>query len=293
MEEKDIYKLVLNSVKDGVYYVDNERRISCWNQAAESITGFSKHDVVNRYCYDNILNHVDDTGKKLCMDGCPLHETLKDGKKRMTTVYLQHKDGHRIKTEAYIIPIIEDDEIIGAVETFNEELSEDYLKLHMEELKVLAYRDQLTQLPNRRYIDKFLEDGLNNSTTAIGMIDIDHFKKVNDEYGHQVGDEVLQLMARVFQNVLKANDFVGRWGGEEFMIILQNTTHYGAAATFECVRMLVENSVLRKFIPPIKITVSIGGTMSDSKSTPEKLVKKADDLLYLSKSNGRNRVTFN
>jgi len=297
MPNKDFYKYVLDSVKDGVYFVDKDRKITFWNKSAETITGFKESDVIGQHCYDNTLNHVDKDGQPLCKNGCPLHETLKDGKERTTTVYLDHKDGHRVETTAFVMPITEDGEVIGAVETFNLQMDKDYLQQHVEELKVLAYQDQLTMLPNRRYLDQQIElniDEFNKIGTSfsVAMIDVDYFKQFNDTYGHDIGDEVLRMLSKVFKVAVRGSDFVGRWGGEEFIAVLKNVTEEQLDVITERIRMLVEKSSLRLHKPPLKVTISIGATCYKQGETIEDLFKRSDELLYTSKEKGRNQVTI-
>lgn len=294
--DNNFYKHVLNHIKDGVYFVDQERKLTFWNKKAEEITGFQSSEILGRHCYDNILNHVDKSGCAMCQKGCPLHKTLKDGKERENVVYLTHKDGQRIETKVFIMPIIEDGQVIGAVETFNVDVDEIEMTKNIEQLKMLAYKDQLTDLPNRRYLDKKIDLLLNayesiDSAFGIAIIDIDHFKIFNDTYGHEIGDEILKLLSRVFQSALRGNDFIGRWGGEEFLAVLTNIGEKDFKKALERVRLLVEKSSLRSYDPPLKVTVSIGGTVVRKGDDEKTLFKRADANLYASKENGRNRVT--
>ena len=110
---------ILDNIYGGVYYVDQNRKIRYWNKEAEKITGFSKAEVIGKHCYDNILQHVDDQGTNLCHNGCPLHATMEDGKKREANVYLHHKDGQRIPVTIRTVPLKDEkNEIVGAVELF-------------------------------------------------------------------------------------------------------------------------------------------------------------------------------
>ena len=96
---------ILDNIYGGVYYVDKNRKIKYWNKEAEEITGFSKEEVIEKHCYDNILKHIDDSGKNLCENGCPLHGAINDGKKREANVYLHHKEGQRVPVTIRIVPL--------------------------------------------------------------------------------------------------------------------------------------------------------------------------------------------
>lgn len=297
MISNDFYKFVLNGVKDGVYFVNTKRQITFWNKSAERITGFKQGDVLDHFCFDNILNHVDGDGCALCKDGCPLHLTLKDGIERHSKVYLHHKDGHRVESNIFVMPIMDNGEIIGAVETFSDDIDEVQNNKAIEELKSLAYYDQLTGLANRRYIDDQLAIQLQkyqkmNMSFAVAILDVDHFKNFNDNYGHDVGDLVLKMLAKVFNGATRGDDFIGRWGGEEFIAVFRHIEKDQLEDTLNRIRMLVENSSLRLEEASLKVTISIGGSMVNKTDTIESIIKRVDKNLYKSKDNGRNQVTI-
>ncbi len=161
-----------------------------------------------------------------------------------------------------------------------------------EVLMHMAYRDGLTSLLNYRAFDEMLRSetdraGRYETTFSIMMIDIDYFKKVNDDFGHPVGDVVLKDLADALIDCVRKSDRVFRYGGEEFAIILPHTGLEKARRLAERIRYTIEKM---SFIGGLHITVSIGiGQYSDG-LTPGDLVKQADEGLYLAKNRGRNRV---
>ncbi|NLM05789.1 MAG: sensor domain-containing diguanylate cyclase [Tissierellia bacterium] len=303
MEISDLYSSILENLQEGIYFVDNERKITFWNKGAELITGFTADEIIGRHCYDNILNHIDEDGNKLCLQGCPLHETLQDGKNRESSVYLHHKNGQRVKISANITPIIDEKKIIGSVESFREvsenkpvlfDESDNYTKA---ELRIIALHDQLTGIPNRRYAESFLNSRVNEYNELgieFGLIfaDIDNFGSFNNNYGHELGDKVLQVVSKTFLSATRKNDLVGRWGGEEFLIIFPGINESDLIKISEKIRMLVENSILRENEQNLKVTISIGATMIRSGDNSHSIVNRADDLMYQSKQKGKNRSTF-
>ena len=287
---------VLNDLEEGVYFVDKDRGITFWNQGAERITGFTAREMLGRFCYDNLLNHMDDQGKQLCLDGCPLHDTLNDGRTRTAQVYLHHKNGHRVRVDVRIRPLTLDGEIVGAAEVFSTSSSNETSDLSFKELERLALFDQLTQLPNRRYIDTFLENQMRDFQVlgipfGVLMMDLDFFKRINDDYGHDTGDAVLKMVANTFLGAVRRNDFIGRWGGEEFVAILRGMTHLEMRTIAEKVCKLVARSSIDRGESCIHMTISIGATLANCDDTPATLIQRADRALYMSKNNGRNRVT--
>ncbi len=157
-------------------------------------------------------------------------------------------------------------------------------------------RDTLTQLFNRRFLASILKREIDlcrrqNIGFAVLMIDVDHFKRINDEYGHEVGDQVLQQVATQLLNKARAGDFVFRYGGEEFLIVLAEVDHEQAMLVAEKLRARIEEaSFLITNDRRISVTVSIGVAASDGHPDYERLVDRADRALYDAKHGGRNRI---
>lgn len=303
MAVNDFYNSILENLYEGIYFVDVDRTITFWNKGAELITGFYSDEIIGKHCNDNILNHVDENGNKLCLSGCPLHKSLMDGEERNAVVFLHHKDGHRVKIHTNITPLVENGKIIGGIEVFREisenkplmmEEKESYSE---EELKVIALHDQLTGIPNRRYAESFLNAKINEYKDlgiALGVIfgDIDNFGNFNNTYGHELGDKVLKTVSNTMLNAIRKNDLIGRWGGEEFLVILPAIDYDELEKNAEKIRMLVENSILRENGAELHITISLGATMIKKEDYLQSLVKRVDDLMYESKKSGKNRVTM-
>ncbi len=298
MENITRFLSVFENLYEGVYYVDKNRQILFWNAGAERITGFTSQEVLNKYCYDNILMHTDDKGTQICIQGCPLHQSMDDNEIKTALVYLQHKSGYRVPVSVRAIPILNQGVVCGAIEVF--QIQQELLETmhNVEELKLLALTDQLTILPNRRYISTFLESKIREYRAlrinfGVLFIDIDHFKVLNDQYGHTAGDEVLSVLAKTFTHVLRASDMIGRWGGEEFLGICICKDDEALLSIAEKIRTLAKKTVIPFGNLILHITISIGATMIRENDTIEKLIERADKLMYQSKANGRNQTTLN
>jgi len=156
--------------------------------------------------------------------------------------------------------------------------------------------DSVTGLPPRRlgevHLNAMIQAVAEQSTTmGVLFIDADHFKDVNDTFGHKTGDDVLRMLGQSLANGLRRGDIPMRWGGEEFLALLPGSDEPGLHATAERIRMLVENSWIQKGDVQVRVTVSIGATLATATETAEELVERADRFMYASKKNGRNRVT--
>jgi diguanylate cyclase len=161
-----------------------------------------------------------------------------------------------------------------------------------------ALTDPLTGLHNRKAFEIKIEELLgvfkeNASRFAVMMLDIDFFKKFNDQHGHQIGDEVLQLVGSMLIECLKGRDFPARYGGEEFMVLLPNTGEKGGCAVAEQIRKHIAEKKLKVVRTGEKlraVTVSIGVSAIDSKDNIDTVIERADRALYLAKNSGRNCV---
>jgi diguanylate cyclase (GGDEF)-like protein len=171
---------------------------------------------------------------------------------------------------------------------------------HLERAKRRALIDELTGTYNRRFLEEALaklvvpDDRRRGQVLSLMVIDLDHFKKVNDTYGHQVGDLVLKTVAQTLHKTLKDSDVLARYGGEEFVIVLPRTDTVGAVAVAERLRIAVAGLALRKLAPvaPERVTISVGvASCPVHATTVVELIHAADEALYKSKSQGRNRVT--
>jgi diguanylate cyclase (GGDEF)-like protein/PAS domain S-box-containing protein len=278
--------------------MDRDRRILFWNKGAERITGFSADEVVNTCCWDNVLMHADREGNQLCLGHCPAEKCMRDGEPVEADVFLHHKEGHRVPVKVKISPMRNGaGEEIGAVEIFSDN-SERLASLQLiDELLEKMYEESLTGLANRRFMERTISSRLHEMerfawTFGLIFIDIDHFKQVNDTYGHDVGDEVLKMVARTLANCSRSFDTVARWGGEEFIATAMNVDREGLLHIAERYRAMVAASHIMVGGETLRVTISLGATLVTGDDTSESLVKRADELMYRSKQTGRNRVTL-
>ena len=293
------HKKLLDNLYDGVYFVDTDRTITYWNRGAERLTGYTANEAVSRHCFDNFLMHVDKAGCALCLDGCPLSKTLADGEHRETELFLRHKLGHRVPVQVRIEPIQSTNgSTVGAVEIFTDISAVKKLERLAGHLQDLAYYDSLTHVANRRHIEMKVQQALQEVQQfgcgfGIVMLDVDSFKSVNDRYGHQTGDRMLKMLCDTLTSCLRPGDVVGRWGGDEFLVVARDVTAASLAHLAERCRHLLDAT----FVPvvagaPIRINVSVGATMLREGDLCDEALDRADRLMYASKGAGKNLVHF-
>jgi len=166
-----------------------------------------------------------------------------------------------------------------------------------EKLINVAQTDALTGLPNRMYFDERLDQEISRaereeSPLCLGLIDLDHFKKINDTHGHECGDEVLKHIAQNISRAIRATDTPCRVGGEEFVIIMPNTDFQSAHSSLERLRKLIEQTPFHWKGKPLSLTASMGLSELKLKHNKNSIFADADDAMYLAKKRGRNQVAY-
>jgi len=164
-----------------------------------------------------------------------------------------------------------------------------------EELRLQATHDALTGIWNRRAVLNLLDQEIERSKRSqkiIGvlMLDIDHFKKINDTYGHQIGDEVLREVAKRIRNNLRAYDLVGRYGGEEFLVVTTDCRKYKVEETADRIRQAICSTPILTASLAVSVSSSIGVSVIEAGGSSQAALIAADQALYMAKNGGRNRV---
>ncbi|MCM8822543.1 MAG: diguanylate cyclase [Candidatus Omnitrophica bacterium] len=292
MKEGLFYKII-DSLYEGVYIIDTDRKILYWNKAAQDMTGYHAEEVVGKSCRDNILRHTDREGNELCLNDCPMAHAMETGKQVKGEVYLHHKSGYRLLVNVTGIPVIENGKVEGLIELFNPVLSS--LKDHEQDLLSLALKDPLTKLYNRKGFEficplRQREMLRLDYKTGILFIDIDDFKKINDKFGHDTGDRVLYAMAKMLNNLLRHSDIAVRWGGEEFVSVVFVKDENSLITTGNKFLQLVQSTFITHNEETIKFTISAGGTIVKKEENIEDAIARADNLMYQAKKQGKNKL---
>ena len=162
------------------------------------------------------------------------------------------------------------------------------IKKYNNQLQYLSNTDSLTKLNNRRKIDKILNEEIKNKKFSLILLDIDYFKRINDDFGHLIGDEVLIRISEILKDNINSNDIIGRWGGEEFLIICKNTPIHKAQKLANRLKNLIENEDFKVR----KVTASFGISEAKKELTLKDILANADKALYKAKENGRNQIVL-
>lgn len=159
----------------------------------------------------------------------------------------------------------------------------------------MATTDSLTGLFNRRHMIALMDTELSkyqrrSSHLTLMLMDLDHFKQINDQYGHDIGDQVLVTVSDLLKSSMREQDYIGRWGGEEFLAVLPETDLDQATASAERIRQAIQTLVIDSDDKNVSVTISIGITQHRAEELLSNAIARADHALYASKSDGRNRV---
>lgn len=296
MKDDASLRELMSKLDVGVYIWDRERKVSFWNKAAERLSGYSAEEMLGQRCSDNRLRHVTPDGVNLCLNGCPMSATMLDGKVREAEVYMHHRDGSRQPIAVWASPLADDSgAITGAIEFFSDRRNRTDILEELELLRGEALTDPLTGLGNRRYLDIVASsrfEAVEHGQGGFGlfMIDIDHFKRVNDTYGHAIGDGVLKMVASTLGSAIRPLDAAVRWGGEEFVLVCANVPEDKLAELAERIRFVVAESWLStESFGNVAVTVSVGATRAIAGDTLASAIARTDAALYQAKDSGRNR----
>ncbi|MCL7752093.1 diguanylate cyclase [Guyparkeria hydrothermalis] len=283
-ERRQMLVYALDASSDSVVITDRENRILDVNRAFEDHTGYSRAEVRGKN--PSVLQ----SGMHDRSFYQRLWDTLQRGEVFRDTFIDKRKNGQLIHMEETITPVRDEHGELTGYVSVGKDITD---RVHTEnELKRLATTDMLTGLINRMHFEKLLDHEHERvqrygHPASLIMIDIDHFKQINDDCGHPCGDAVLTRFARLVGEHVRTTDSFARWGGEEFMLITPDTDEAAAMVLAEKLRELVRSS---EFPEVGRVTASFGVAALSAELSPEDSVHRVDQRLYTAKRLGRDRV---
>ena len=286
---------LLEHMYDAVVCVDANMRIILWNHGAERLTGIPAASIVHSPWPAGYLGMWDEKGGRGAAHDCPLAGSIHSRVQSLRRLTVCGRSGRPTPVDAHAIPVAGDDGVLlGAVLLMHDASSEISLEQRCQNLYEKARLDPLTQVANRAEFDRVhtlfvAAHQQQRVPCSMLMCDIDHFKKVNDTYGHQAGDEVIQRLAALLKMAARPGDLVARYGGEEFVILLADCDNAKAARRADDIRVALGRTAQPK-MQGRSITASFGVTEIQPGDTPETMLRRADRGLLEAKARGRNRV---
>jgi PAS domain S-box-containing protein len=226
LSDSRVFKAVLDSLETGVYLVDRQRKIVYWNRGAEKISGYKQQDVTGRFCRDDLLVHCDENEQQLCNSSCTLADCMRGGQLREASVYLRHREGHRVPVHVRALPLRDrEGAIVGAAEIFEERGLVPETDRRRDDLAKYGCQDECTKLPNQALMASYLRERLGLFAVhaipfATLLIEPERLQLFQAAHGHGAVRLILRVVGHTLKNTLRPTDYLGRWNDNQFLAIL-------------------------------------------------------------------------
>jgi diguanylate cyclase (GGDEF)-like protein/PAS domain S-box-containing protein len=292
---ESFYRHMMDHIQNGVIFVDSEYRVLDWNLAVERMTGRSAQSVLHQYWTPQIAALCDSDGYNLDDSLCPFRRLMTMGNTEKQRLSLRGADSKLLHVEVEVVPVISDKGDVCGGAMIIEDISETAeLERKIVHLRERACQDQLTKVANRGELNRQLPEFLsyhqrNKQPGSIIICDIDYFKRINDNFSHQAGDQALIAFANLLKSSCRETDFVARYGGEEFVLLCGQCDQNEAKSLAESLRTKLH----RTPIPALRnqvMTASFGVACIQPEDTEESVLGRADKGLLIAKESGRDRV---
>ena len=286
---------LLRELQDAVIFVDHNLHVMHWNPGAERLTGIAPINIQQRPWIPELLHLRDEQGRSIVEDACPVTRAVRHGERQMGQVSIRGRNNRELAVRLDAMPVRGSDRSnLGAVVVVRDISNEKSLAALCQRLHEQAINDPMTKTANRAEFQRVHElfvaaHQQRNLPCSLIICDIDHFKEVNDNFGHPVGDEVIKSFARLLKNECRPGDLVARYGGEEFVVLCADCSNGPAAGRAEEIRKTFAN-LPQPSMNGRKVTVSMGVTEIQPGDTPSTMLSRADRALYEAKHRGRNAV---
>lgn len=286
-ENKERLQLILDSAAEAIYGIDTTGICTFCNASCVRMLGYDKQDdLIGKNMHEQIHHSFKD-GKKMSIDKCNIVKSLKTGSgAHVDDEVFWRKDGTSFDVEYFSYPQLKDGKIVGAVVTF---LDITERKRAEESIRYLSFHDSLTGLYNRRFFEEEIRrlDTQRNLPISIIMADVNGLKLTNDIFGHAFGDELLEKITKVLRNVCRADDIIARWGGDEFILLLPNTTYDEA----EAIGKRIKEQFANERVKSMKGSISIGlDVKTDMAQDITQVLTSAEEKMYIAKTLERDKL---
>lgn len=291
------YLFQTESLYDGFYIVDADAQFVLFSPGLEKLADLKAIDLLGTKWNTNSLPLTNKEGTTLSNDECSMNRVIANGKPMTSEFMLERSGGRLINIEVQSVPMFDDDgHLMGVAEIIRDLSRGSKRPQEFNDLKLAACTDALTSVANRGELEtqltlmlNKLDQEQNPEPLSVMFIDADHFKNINDTLGHSVGDEVLVELARLFQHETYSGELIGRYGGEEFIILCPETDLEHAVKKAERLRLAIDNLKIAS-LNKTPLSASFGVTQAEKGDTVEGLLRRADKALYHAKETGRNKV---
>ncbi len=284
IQDPEIYRNVLESMQIGVCAVDLENKIMFWNDGAERITGYLRHEVMGCSCADNIQRHCNHVKCELCPQRCPLTTAVHSARPVEASGFFQHKAGHRTPVHIWAVPIRNQHGfIIGAAQSFDRQRTAgagggvragDH-----------TWLDEMTGVANNAMMQSHLREALclfTEKQAPFGVVGVrlDELERLRANYGQEAAHSMLRVMAQTLEHTLRPTDYVGRWNEDQFLAVLTGCSEPGLPAVCGRIRKMIASDSIEWWGAELFAgTVSLGKAFPESGDTVETLMERVQRSL--------------
>lgn len=286
---------LFDGLPDAIMFLDSTATILHWSRGAEQLTGLPASATEQRQWLPSLLALRDASGVTIRDDQCPITEATRQGNRMVLRMTVGHRNGESFPVDVHVLPVMRPKGMIcGCVVVFRDASSQSDLEARVRSLHERATTDPLTGLSNRAEFDRSHAEAVRHhlfhkTPCSLIICDIDHFKSINDKFGHQAGDQAIITFAKILRRSCRSGDLVARYGGEEFVVIGPQCDITEATQLAEKIRFELTQTPL-EVLAEQNITASFGVTELQPGDSPATMLRRADRGLLRAKDTGRNRV---
>lgn len=289
------HQKLLEAMHDGVVFVDINLQILFWNRGIERLTGIAAASVLHRHWLPSLVDMHDEHDEEIADNNCPVVYAMQSGVQTLRRLTIAGRHQKRLSVDVHLVPVISRNGIAhGAALLVHDASSQITLEERVQTLHEKATHDPLTKVANRAEFDRALKQFVETHLElgipcSLIICDIDYFKRINDNFGHQAGDEALVSFAALLRRFTRSGDLVARYGGEEFVLLCADCNNATATQRAEEIRSELAN-IPQPMLEGKCITASFGVTEVQPGDSPDTMLRRADRALLQAKDSGRNRV---
>ena len=281
----EIYRIVLESMRIGVCAVDLENKIMFWNDVAERITGYLRHEVMGRSCADNIQLHCNHAKCELCPQRCPLATAVHSARPVEANGFFHHKAGHRTPVHIWAVPIRnQHGPIIGAAQSFDRQRTAPGAGGGLRAGNH-TWLDEMTGVANHAMMQSHLREALSTFAelqVPFGVLGVrlDDLERLRANYGQEAAHSMLRVIAQTLEQTLRPTDYVGRWNEDQFLTVLTGCSESGLPAVCDRIEKMIASGSIEWWGGELFAgAVSLGKAFPESGDTAETLMERLQHLL--------------
>lgn len=285
LDEPEIFRRVVDGLLTGVYLTDCDRRIVFWNQGAERITGFMRHEVVGRGCDQNPLTNCSHSADS-CSNECRLAQSIRDGKSSEARIFLRYKAGHRVPVRSWLTPVRNSrGQVVGATESSEVYQAPTHQVHHHSVLAAHGCLDSITGLPNQRLIHSHLRESLallaeHHLPLGVVGIRMNGLSSFQMAHSREARNTILHVSAQTISHALGPLVLVGRWSDDQFLAVIPECDLIELERFGQKIREVLCSAGIRWWGETLLVSASVGWTMAEAGDTIQSITERMQRAMF-------------